>query len=144
MSRSRTPRAVIDTNVLLDFWIFDDPATRDLRVAIELGRVVALRSDAQTAEFVDVLQRSKFALSDERQRDIVQQWSDVSAPVESVAAAPLLCTDPDDQKFLELAFSGRADWLISKDKALLRLARRALRLNLLIALPAGVPLPAAL
>jgi uncharacterized protein len=138
---SRSPRAVIDTNVLLDFWIFDDPATRDLRMAIEQGRVVALRSAAQTAELVDVLQRSKFALSVDRQRAILQLWDSVSVPIEVIGAAPIVCTDPDDQKFLELAFSGRADWLISKDKALLRLARHARRLNLLIAAPAALPAP---
>ena len=34
------------------------------------------------------------------------------------------CKDPDDQKFLELAFAANADILISKDRALLELARR--------------------
>ena len=35
-----------------------------------------------------------------------------------------LCRDPDDQKFLELAFAAGADILITKDKALLDLYRR--------------------
>ena len=30
------PRAVIDTNVLLDFWVFDDAASRPLRAAVEV------------------------------------------------------------------------------------------------------------
>jgi predicted nucleic acid-binding protein len=34
------------------------------------------------------------------------------------------CQDRDDQKFLELARDARADWLITADKALLKLARR--------------------
>jgi predicted nucleic acid-binding protein len=34
------------------------------------------------------------------------------------------CADPDDQKFLELAFASRARWLLSKDKELLKLDRR--------------------
>ena len=34
------------------------------------------------------------------------------------------CRDPDDQKFLELALSGRADFLVTKDLMLLELARR--------------------
>jgi predicted nucleic acid-binding protein len=40
--------------------------------------------------------------------------------------APLLprCRDAEDQKFLELARDGRADWLVTSDKALLKVCRR--------------------
>ena len=34
------------------------------------------------------------------------------------------CEDPDDQKFLELAWHARASHLVTRDKALLKLARR--------------------
>jgi hypothetical protein len=34
------------------------------------------------------------------------------------------CRDPDDQKFLELARACRADLLLTRDRALLELARR--------------------
>ena len=37
----------------------------------------------------------------------------------------LVCRDPDDQKFIDLALSTQARWLISRDKALLALAKRA-------------------
>jgi hypothetical protein len=37
----------------------------------------------------------------------------------------LPCTDPADQKFIDLAVAERAQWLLSRDKALLRLARLA-------------------
>ena len=37
------------------------------------------------------------------------------------------CRDPDDQKFLELARDCGADYLVTKDKALLVLARRKTR-----------------
>jgi uncharacterized protein len=135
---SRPPRVVIDTNVLLDFWIFDDPAARPLRTAIEQRHVVALRSDALVAEFADVLLRSKFALSTDRQMEILRHWNGVSTAAEVNRAAPFLCTDPDDQKFLDLAFSAKADWLVTKDKALLRLGRRADRHNLAILRPDDV------
>jgi hypothetical protein len=41
------------------------------------------------------------------------------------AAARLHCTDPDDQKFIDLAIVARAHTLVTRDKALLRLARKA-------------------
>jgi predicted nucleic acid-binding protein len=36
------------------------------------------------------------------------------------------CRDPHDQKFLELALAAQADALVTKDQALLELARRKL------------------
>ena len=45
---------------------------------------------------------------------------------ETVAATAGMprCSDPDDQKFLELAAATRAQILVSKDRALLKLRRR--------------------
>ena len=37
----------------------------------------------------------------------------------------LHCSDPDDQCFIDLALAQHARWLITHDRALLRLARRA-------------------
>ncbi len=36
-----------------------------------------------------------------------------------------VCSDPDDQKFLELALACGAAYLVTKDRALLELARRS-------------------
>ena len=38
----------------------------------------------------------------------------------------LHCSDPDDQKFIDLAIGVRAHTLVTRDKALLKLARKAL------------------
>lgn len=37
------------------------------------------------------------------------------------------CRDRDDQKFLELAYRAHADWLVSKDRELLRMNKRIAR-----------------
>lgn len=129
------PRVVIDTNVLLDFWVFDDPLTRPLRQALEDGRMIALRDGATVDELADVLARVKFSLETRRQMEILRTWDRLAESVPRVFPCQLACSDPLDQKFLELAVSGRADWLISKDKAVLKLARRARRDGLAIIKP---------
>jgi len=144
MSAARPLRAVIDTNVLLDFWVFDDPAARTLRAAIEERRVGTLRSGAVIDELVDVLMRPKFDISTDRRFEILRHWDELATAVERTDAAPLLCSDPSDQKFLDLAFTSGADWLVTKDKALLKLARHARRLGLLIAVPEDAALATAI
>jgi len=129
------PRAVIDTNVLLDFWVFDDPAARPLRAAVESGQVNALRSGDSVDELTQVIMREKFELAADARFGVLRDWDRLATPVERVFAAPFACSDRDDQKFLDLAYSARADWLVTRDKALLKLARRARRDGLKILLP---------
>ena len=129
------PRAVIDTNVLLDFWVFDDAASRPLRAAVESGQVNALRSGDSVDEFTQVIMREKFELATEARFGILRDWDRLATPVERVFAAPFACSDQADQKFLDLAYTARADWLVTRDNALLKLARRARRDGLKILLP---------
>lgn len=131
------PRVVLDTNVLLDFWVFDDPVARALRDAVEGGRVIALRSGDTVDELTQVVMRATFDLATEDRFGILRQWDRLATSVERIFPAPLACTDPHDQKFLDLAYTARADWLVTKDKALLKLARRARRDGLLIVAPAA-------
>jgi len=129
------PRAVIDTNVLLDFWVFDDAASRPLRSAVENGQVNALRSGDSVDEFTQVIMREKFELATEARFGILRDWDRLATPIERVFKAPFACSDRDDQKFLDLAYTARADWLVTRDKALLKLARRARRDGLKILTP---------
>lgn len=129
------PRVVLDTNVLLDFWVFDDPVARPLRAALENGRLVALRDGATVDELADVIARLKFGLVAQRQMEILREWDRAAEPVARVFPSSLVCSDLLDQKFLDLAATTRADWLVSKDKALLKLARRARAQGLFILRP---------
>ena len=137
MSAGRRPRAVLDTNVLLDLWLFDDPSARPLRTGIEAGSLHALRSADCDAEFAGVIARAQFGLDEASCRSVLARWTRCSASIAAVAPAPLACADPDDQKFLDAAFSAGADLLLTRDKALLRLARRAEASGLRIRRPAA-------
>lgn len=125
MSRTGVASLVLDTNVLLDLWLFDDPSTRPLRAAIEAGRLRPLRSADCDAEFAEVIGRPQFGLDEASRRSMLERWTACSEPIARVASAPLACADPGDQKFLDAAFSAGADVLLTRDKVLLKLARRA-------------------
>ncbi|MDP1927207.1 MAG: PIN domain-containing protein [Thiobacillus sp.] len=119
------PLLVLDTNVVLDLLYFDDPATRPLLRALESGRVRCGVTDTTFGEWRRVLDYPDFALDPARQTALVARYRELSTVVEqgeAIAGLPR-CSDPDDQKFIELAASG-AQTLVSKDRAVLKLRRR--------------------
>lgn len=133
---SEPAAAVLDTNVLLDLWLFRDPVVEPLRAALAAGVLQAFRSPATDAEFAEVLGRPElFSIAPERQTLLLGAWQAAATPAEATQSAPWVCRDPLDQKFLDLAVSVRAGWLITKDRDLLKLARKARREGLLIATP---------
>ena len=131
------PTAVLDTNVLLALWLFRDPEVDPLRAALAAGKLRACRSPATDAEFAEVLRRPElFSVAPERQVALLAAWHAASWPVEALRSAPWVCRDPLDQKFLDLAVSAGAAWLITRDRDLLKLARKTRRQGLIIATPA--------
>lgn len=120
-------RIVFDTNVLLSMYVFADSRFASFRDKVDQGHWLALTSEACLAEFKRVLGYPMFALdatSQSRAFDAYAARSLQIAPGSGLRIALPACADRDDQKFLELARDGKADWLVSSDKALLRLARR--------------------
>jgi putative PIN family toxin of toxin-antitoxin system len=112
-------RVVIDTNVLLSGLLFGGTSERirDLWVS---GRLVPLLSRETFAEFRRVLAYPKFRLTPAEITMIVEEEL---LPYAEVIAATVdasgVCRDPHDDKFLSLAASGRADYLITGDQDLL-------------------------
>jgi uncharacterized protein len=128
--------AVLDTNVLLALWLFRDPVVEPLHAAFASGQLRPVRSAATDAEFAEVLARpGLFSVEPERQSRLLEAWRAVASLVEDIHAAPWPCRDPLDQKFLDLAVSAGAGWLISRDRDLLKLARKARRQGLVIVTP---------
>lgn len=127
------PRLVLDTNVALDLFVFRDPACERLMEAIRRGVAVAVVDEPCRAEWLAVLAYPVFALTAAAQAEALAEfdrWVTLlpAQALESRAEVKLpRCADPDDQKFLELALAAGARDLLSKDKALLQLARRTAR-----------------
>lgn len=120
-------RLVLDTNVVLDLLYWNDPAAAPLLAALDNGSASAVTDARCFAELQHVLRLDRFALDAAarqamalRYRAICQWHETAPAPARSLPR----CKDADDQKFLELALDAAADLLVTKDKALLALARR--------------------
>lgn len=121
-------RVVLDTNVLVSLYVFADSRFAPLRTKLESGAWQAITNEACFNEFRRVLAYPLFVLSDQEQRTALGAYAGfvshfTESPPDIVAVLPR-CADRDDQKFLELARDSSADWLVTADKALLRLARR--------------------
>ena len=119
-------RIVLDTNVCLDLFVFNDPRWDGLLAALESGTVEAItRADCRD-EYLVVLHYKHLPL-DDTSRPLSAERFDrlikVVAPEPKPVRLPV-CTDKDDQKFLEVARDAAAEILITKDKALLKLARK--------------------
>lgn len=123
-------KVVLDTNVWLDWLLFDDPRVAPLRAAVEAGTVEVLADEACEAELARVLTyrfyRETLPPGDQaRHLDVFRRSSNKLEIKKQTRPGTLRCADPDDQKFLDLAVAAGAQALLTRDEALLRLARRA-------------------
>ena len=128
-----TPRLVIDTNVLLDLFVFEDPRVAALHDNITSKRCLVFFCSEMLDEFRDVLGRAQFSLSKEDQNNILRYWQNLGTLASIEHSAPVRCSDPDDQIFINLAFQIRPAVLYSKDLALIDLRNnlRDLKIELL-------------
>lgn len=118
---------VLDTNIVLDLYHFREPAVAPLEAALQDRTLRCLASPATLDELARVLAYPQFGMDAPTQESLFQAYRARVTLVEPTDIPPLpRCRDRDDQKFLELAAVGGAQWLISKDKEVLRLARRKL------------------
>jgi len=127
---------VLDTNIVLDLWVFDDARSQPLLAQLERGDVRWLATAAMREELSRVLTYPHIARRLQAralQADTVLGHFDRHAHVQPEAPkAPYTCKDADDQKFIDLAVQHGAA-LHSKDAEVLcmknRLARCGVVLN---------------
>jgi putative PIN family toxin of toxin-antitoxin system len=129
-------RVVLDTNVCLDLFVFRDPRWQRLLAALRDGSVHAVTREDCRREWQIVLGYAHLGLDDaSRERcetdfdALIRLMPDAELPPLTETRLPV-CRDPDDQKFLELARDAHAQVLITKDKALLKLARKTAKSGL--------------
>ena len=118
---------VIDTNVVLDLFVFNDPASQPLKQALELGQRKWIATEPMRKELVRVLSYPKisprlahYQLSAD---DVLAQFDRHAHLMPIAPRTSLRCTDADDQCFIDLAVQHQA-LLLSKDGAVLSMKKR--------------------
>jgi putative PIN family toxin of toxin-antitoxin system len=130
-------KLALDTNVVVDWLVFDDAFLAAFRQQV-LARDIEIVTHAPALdELRRVLGYRELKLTAERQAQVLASYRAQTTLLErqtpaGIPPAPLpkdfpRCRDPDDDPFLQLAWHSRADALVSRDKAVLKLARRARR-----------------
>ncbi len=127
---------VLDTNIVLDLWVFDDPASAPLRESLHDGETQWMATAAMREELARVLDYPHIARRLSARAitaDTVLGHFDRHAQLlPDAPRAPYACKDTDDQKFIDLAVQHGAA-LHSKDAQVLcmknRLARCGVALN---------------
>jgi putative PIN family toxin of toxin-antitoxin system len=120
VTRSRR-RTVVDTNALVSRLLLPSCVPgRAVRKAVDQDMVVV--SEATMQELADVLARPKFDryISLEDRQQFIRLLGRV-VEIVTIAYAVRDCRDPEDDKFLEVALSGRASLIVTGDADLLAL-----------------------
>ena len=135
---------VIDTNWVLDAWVFADARAAALRQAVETGRVRWLATDAMRDELARVLDYPAVARWLARRgmsaAEALAVFDALAQVLPAAPRAPILCHDANDQPFIDLAVQHGAA-LISHDAHITRLRRALSRLG--VAVLRAWPPPAA-
>ena len=131
-------RLVLDTNIWLDWLVFAEPGVAPVKDAVLLGGAAVYIDEACEAELARVLayDLGKHSIDAAAQATCLAACQQVCKRIEAPLADELRrqlpqCRDPDDQKFLEAALAAKAHFLVTKDQALLELARRVREFRIL-------------
>ena len=132
---SITGLVVIDTNIVLDLFVFNDPASNGIKTSLATGTLQWIATPAMRDELERVLAYPHIVLKLDFYKisaESVLAQFDQGARLAPVAAkASAVCKDPDDQKFIDLAVAHQA-LLLSKDKAVLCIKKRLLDLGVIV------------
>ncbi len=113
-------RVVADTNVLISAVIAEGNEYQLLKLA-KAGKIRIITSPQIIKELRGVISRQKFRFSEEQINAIVKQIISISEIVVTKTSVSVIKEDPADDRILEAALDGKADYIASGDKDLLSL-----------------------
>lgn len=88
---------IFDTNLLLDFFVFQDPKTSVLWEAAKERKFRTATCDGALSELEDVLKRPQFKISPERLEAIKEEFLSVAEILPISIEAKARCKDPLDR-----------------------------------------------
>jgi len=123
---------VLDTNIVLDVFVFRDPAALPVQQALEAGALDWIATQPMRDELERVLAYPqiipRLAFYKLEAADVLAGFDRHARLVPVAAKAAVTCSDADDQKFIDLAVAHKT-WLLSKDQAVLSMQKRLLALD---------------
>ena len=124
----KTP-IVIDTNIVLDLFVFNDAAAIPLKKALDANALDWLATQPMRDELARVLAYPQivprlqfYQLAAD---DVLAAFDHHARLLDAPPKSRLTCSDPDDQKFIDLAIHQQA-LLLSKDRHVISMKKRLL------------------
>ncbi len=114
---------ILDTNIVLDLLVFQDPRADWIRDGIARGQFELIYTSETLLELTDVIARPQFAQSAYDQSTLLSSWTQMAIHKPTPPRCPYRCNDPDDQAFIDLAYHYRPSQLLSKDRKILQMQR---------------------
>ncbi len=114
---------ILDTNIVLDLLVFQDPRANWIRDGIARGQFELIYSSEMLVELTDVIARPQFAQSGYDQSTVLSSWTQMAIHKPTPPRCSFRCDDPDDQAFIDLAYHYRPSQLLSKDRKVLQMQR---------------------
>jgi putative PIN family toxin of toxin-antitoxin system len=129
LTKGRGHAIVLDTNIVLDVFVFNDAAALPLKQALQAGELDWLATQPMRDELARVLAYRqivpRLAFYQLSALDVLAAFDQHARLTEVATKASVTCSDPDDQKFIDLAVASQA-LLLSKDRAVISMAKRLL------------------
>jgi predicted nucleic acid-binding protein len=134
---------VLDTNIVLDLFLFQDPRAEPLREQLQSGQLDWRATQHMRNELERVLTyphiTAKLAFYGKTAIDILANFDHHAQLLDAPSTkAPYTCKDADDQVFIDLAVAMAQQnpkaqiSLISKDKAVLSMRKRLEKLSVIV------------
>ena len=130
---------ILDTNILLDLIIFKDISVEKLQVLFEKNKIYFLFSYETVNEFNRVINYEKFKFSETQKNKFIEGLNYLIGKTDvfdlNSNELPIIVRDPDDHKFIELAYHTKTQYLLTKDNDLLKIKKKLIDYGILALKP---------
>jgi len=133
---------VLDTNVVIDWLVFDHPYLKAFRELVGARQIRVLTHPLVAAEFARVLAYPELKLSADRRTRILERYRALTLEASIIEPFAIgdwklpagfpSCRDRDDDLFLAFAYHSRAAALVTRDKVLLKMRKKVRKFGVVI------------